>query len=248
MKKTRTVVGLMSLVLVLALPVLLQGQKAGKPPSDPPSTVPIPLKVTFYAEDGGGSTALRGHPGTGDVTYEDRTGGIDAYISKEGNLWFHIDCRYGNHIDLDLLEQNHVDTGDDEPIPYAEGDMQTFRITTWTASGRPGRFGDMQPGETYPNHSIGIQFWTRVDQYAWNLQYDGIPDQSDMTANSVNIAVSLNASGKRTWTLTPTPTPQHLGPAEMLFEKRYPLKPRGVASLHYGTWRMPFKIVLEQIQ
>jgi hypothetical protein len=60
--------------------------------------------------------------------------------------------------------------------------------------------------------------------------------------------VSTNTSGKRTWTITPTLNPNNLGLAEMLFEKRYPLKPQGVASRHYGTWRMPFKIVFEQIQ
>lgn len=87
MKEARTVVGLMSLVLILALPVLLQGQKAGKPPSNPPNPVPIPLTVTFYAvDDSGRNTALRGHPGTDDVVYEDRTGGVGAYITKEGNL------------------------------------------------------------------------------------------------------------------------------------------------------------------
>lgn len=126
--------------------------------------------------------------------------------------------------------------------------MRTFRITTWVPSTATNHFGDMQSGDVFTNHPVGIQFWTGVDQNAWNLQYDGIANQSGMFNNSVDIAESLNADNKRTRTLTPTLTPQHLGFAELLFEKRFPLKPQGVGFLDYGTWRMPFKIVLEPIQ
>ena len=64
---TRAVVGLTALVIVASVPALVQGQKAGKPT---PTTQPteIPLRVTFAGlDDFGNPTALRGHPGIGDV-------------------------------------------------------------------------------------------------------------------------------------------------------------------------------------
>lgn len=246
MARNRAVVGLMAVVLVAAIPVLVQGQKGQKGGQPTTTTTKIPLKVTVAAQDDFGSdTALRGHPGTGDVEYVDGTRGIDAYITKNGHLWFHIDCRYGDHIDLDFAAGNLIEPGDDGIAPYSEGDMQTFRVATWVPDSETS-FGEMQPGLTYANYPVKVQFWTAVDQYAWNLQYDALPDR--MSNNSVDVTVSGTAT-KRTWTITPTQSPMHLFPyAAALFEKYYHYRPDPGGYYHYGTWVMPFKIVLEELK
>ncbi len=247
MARKQAVVGLMALALLVAVPVLLQGQKAARPPS-PTQQTEIPLKVTVFGWDNfGNPTALRGHPGTGDVVYADGTRGIDAHLTKEGNLWFHIDCRYGNHIDLDFAPERLLVTGDDGTAPFTEGDMQTFRMMTWVPDDQMS-FGEMLPGVTYSNYPVGVQFWTAVDQYAWNLQYDALPKRSGIYPHSVDVTVGL-AAGKKTWAITPTSTPRNIPEyAAAVFEKYYHRRPDPGDFYQYGTWVMPFKVVLEQLK
>ena len=257
MKHARTVVALMA--LVLALSVVTLGQKGGKPPSTQPTNSPIPLRVTVYAADeAGNATALRGHPGISNVVYQDRVGGTDTYISRDGDFWFHLDCDDTEHIDLTFGERLRDDPVPPSLVPVVdvpsfEGQMTSFRMMTVGLTGRLD-FRTMTAG-TPILQPLGVQFWTPVDQYAWNLRYDWdvVPDDDwhGFSETRVEVTAEYDAVKKQNvkWTLTPRRDYQRIpffGGA--LFEKYVHHKPDPGYYIDYGTYVMPFRIVLERLQ
>jgi len=107
--------------------------------------------------------------------YQDRVGGADTFISRDGDFWFHLDCDETEHIDLTFGERQRNDPVPPSIVPVAnvpsfEGQMTSFRMMTVGLTGRLD-FRTMAAG-TPILQPLGVQFWTPVDQYAWNLRYD----------------------------------------------------------------------------
>jgi hypothetical protein len=240
MKPARMLAGLMALVLVLGLSAVLKAQKGGTTGK----FQAIPLKVTFYAlDDFGNQTAVRGHPGTGDFTYVDRIGGVDAYISSDGDFWFHLNCFPDRHIDFDLSDGT---PGPDGPPTYNFEDMVGFRMMTVGLTGRQ-NFRTMTPG-TPVLHPVGLQFWTPVDQYAWSFYYDSL--STSFSSVRVEITAVSDGTNNVKWIITPRQVPQVIPFYGGAFFDKYvrPNKSKPGRYLNYGTWVMPFKIVLERLQ
>ena len=260
MKHAKWVVAVMSVVVAIA--VLSQSAKVGAAGKQ----LPIPLKVTFYTIDTDGQPyALRGHPAMPDstdpVVYSDRSGSaqaqIDAYITKDGDLVFHMDCDDTQHIDLSFntrLRDDPVEPGQQSlaTVPEFEGQMTSFRITTSGLTGKQD-FRTMAAGTA--QHPIMVQFWTPVDEYAWNLFYDwDLPPGTTwhgFSKTGVDINAEYDADKKRNdrWILTPRHDPTGIQDfAGALFEKYSHKRPQPGYYTDYGTWVMPFKIVLEDLQ
>jgi hypothetical protein len=103
-----------------------------------------------------------------------------------------------------------------------------------------------------------VQFWTPADVYAWSLRYDSLA--SNFSSTLVDVVPDmdpekLDSRGKSTrWTLTPLDEPRlvqepasQFGPAGALL-KDFVAAKKANTCVNYGTFRMPFKIVLEQLQ
>jgi len=91
MRRKQTVVGLLSLILILALSVVTEGQRHPKPPAIPA----IPLEATFDA-------AFTGI--TADGSYRTIAGGScnRVEINADGDLVFDFDPRSGRAIFFDF--------------------------------------------------------------------------------------------------------------------------------------------------
>jgi len=255
MRRSRTLLGLLSLSLVLALSVVVAGQRQTKPAPEQP----IPLTVKFYTTDAfAGPTAVRGYPG-GDgveyVEYVDRQNGVDAYISRENYLWFHLRCTPTWRLVFTFPPPALRDPAGTYTFPDEDvfNSMTTVRITTSGLSGAPD-FRAMKPGTTYQT-PLMVQFWTPVDEFAWSLHYGGAMGFYSQSSVDVEVAADpMDPTKAGKWTLTPKAAAPWPAPATeyawALFSKY--VRPKNVRppGIHHdlGVWRMPFKIVLEKIQ
>ena len=122
MRRKQTVVGLLSLILVLALSVVTEGQKRPRPPAVPA----IPLEATF-------DPAITGIMADG--SYRTIAGGScnRVEITADGDLVFDFDPRSGRAIFFDFTRVLRLGPGDVQPESSNEavpgpGDP----VTAWT--------------------------------------------------------------------------------------------------------------------
>lgn len=246
MKRTVTVAALILGVLGLALSVQVHGQKGGaRQPY-------IPLKVTFYAfDDQNVETRMHGHSSTGgDVQYIDSGGNppVIAHLMRDtGELWLSISSTADRHIDFDFTDQ--IVPGSGGLPPEFEGQQTDFRMTTIGTEGWR-NFLTMPAGTQL--HGLKVWFFCCGYPHNWTVGYDGIigDDQSSF----VDIKVEKDSNGNNVrWTLLPRHDPVNIKDSDGIavyggaqLDKYAREKPAPGYHIDYGTWVLPFKVVIER--